>query len=169
MIPLHRPALCLGRVLGASLGATEGRSLRGLEAAYTEASGGAWAVWLPSARAGICWALRAAIQNRDNVIGPAFTCSVVWQQGIYTISLWTFPPHLDREQFPVTYRLSSEVINLPLSPWMSTEHVDRVCEPAGESRRSGLGMKIFSHRVAVPDGSRGLQSTDPRLRTTRVA
>ncbi len=63
--------------MAACLGATEGRSLRRLEQAHTEASGGAWAVWLPSARAGICWALRAAIQAQDNVIGPAFTCSVV--------------------------------------------------------------------------------------------
>jgi len=77
MIPLHRPAFGLGTVLAASLSNTQGRSLRRLEEAYTEASGGAWAVWLPSARAGICWALRAALAGPAKVIGPAFTCPVV--------------------------------------------------------------------------------------------
>ena len=52
----------------------------------------------------------------------------LWQDGVYTISLWTFPAHLDPERFPNTFRLSSEVINLPLSPWMSPDHVDHVCE-----------------------------------------
>jgi dTDP-4-amino-4,6-dideoxygalactose transaminase len=50
------------------------------------------------------------------------------QSGIYTISLWTFPQHLDRREFPNTFRLSSEVVNLPLAPWMSMNLVDRVCE-----------------------------------------
>jgi dTDP-4-amino-4,6-dideoxygalactose transaminase len=48
--------------------------------------------------------------------------------GIYTTSLWTFPEHLDRREFPNSFRLSSEVLNLPLSPWMSTDQVDQVCE-----------------------------------------
>jgi dTDP-4-amino-4,6-dideoxygalactose transaminase len=60
----------------------------------------------------------------------------LWQDGVYTISLWTFPEHLDRERFPNTFRLSSEVINLPLSPWMSTDHVDRVCELLSRAVRS---------------------------------
>jgi dTDP-4-amino-4,6-dideoxygalactose transaminase len=63
----------------------------------------------------------------------------LWQQGVYTISLWTFPEHLHRERFPGTFRLSSEVINLPLSPWMSTGQVDRVCELLGRAVRSALG------------------------------
>ena len=50
------------------------------------------------------------------------------QAGVYTISLWTFPMHLDRREFPNTFRLSSEVVNLPLSPWMSADQVDQVCE-----------------------------------------
>ncbi|HXP59910.1 MAG TPA: DegT/DnrJ/EryC1/StrS family aminotransferase [Dongiaceae bacterium] len=77
MIPLHRPGFGLGTVLGSCLSNTRGRSLRRLEEAYTEASGGAWAVWLPSARAGIGWALRAALEEPASVIGPAFSCTVV--------------------------------------------------------------------------------------------
>ncbi|TAK93980.1 MAG: hypothetical protein EPO07_17435 [Verrucomicrobia bacterium] len=48
--------------------------------------------------------------------------------GVYTISLWTFPPHLSPQEFPETARVSSEVVNLPLSPWMSVNQVDWVCE-----------------------------------------
>ncbi|MGA2660673.1 MAG: DegT/DnrJ/EryC1/StrS family aminotransferase [Verrucomicrobiota bacterium] len=77
MIPLHRPGFGLGTVLACSLSNTESRSLRRLEEAYTEASGGAWAVWLPSARAGIGWALRASLAGPAKVIGPAFSCAVV--------------------------------------------------------------------------------------------
>lgn len=77
MIPLHRPPFGLGSALASCLRGGERRSLQRLEEAYTEASGGPWAVWLPSARAGIGWALRAAIQGQTRVIGPAFTCPVV--------------------------------------------------------------------------------------------
>jgi dTDP-4-amino-4,6-dideoxygalactose transaminase len=77
MIPLHRPAFGLGTVIRSAVIGGEGRSLQRLEAAYAEASGCADAVWLPSARAGICWALRAAIERPAKVIGPAFTCTVV--------------------------------------------------------------------------------------------
>ncbi len=76
MIPLHRPPFGIGTVIGSSLVGGKRRSLRWLEDAYAEASGCA-AVWLPLARAGICWALRATIGPRTKVIGPAFTCPVV--------------------------------------------------------------------------------------------
>ena len=77
MIPLHRPGFGMGRVLACALNNTGSRSLRRLEEAYTEASGGVWAVWLPSARAGIGWALRASLEGPARVIGPAFSCAVV--------------------------------------------------------------------------------------------
>jgi dTDP-4-amino-4,6-dideoxygalactose transaminase len=77
MIPLHRPGFGLGTVLASLLSASGGRSLRRLEEAYTEAGGGAWAVWLPSARAGIGWALRASLDRPAKVVGPAFSCTVV--------------------------------------------------------------------------------------------
>ncbi len=48
-----------------------------MEEAYAAANNCAAAVWLPSARAGIAWALRAAIPPETKVVGPAFTCSVV--------------------------------------------------------------------------------------------
>ena len=62
----------------------------------------------------------------------------LWEKGVYTISLWTFPGHLDRQRFPNTFRLSSEVINLPLSPWMSTDDVDRVCELLSGAVKAGV-------------------------------
>jgi dTDP-4-amino-4,6-dideoxygalactose transaminase len=77
--------------------------------------------------------LDAAIRNRVK--------ERLWQQGVYTISLWTFPEHLDRERFPNTFRVSSAVINLPLSPWMSPDHVDRVCEILGRAARDTLARR----------------------------
>jgi dTDP-4-amino-4,6-dideoxygalactose transaminase len=52
----------------------------------------------------------------------------LYQAGIYVVSLWTFYPHLDKNQFPNAFRLSSSVLNLPLSPWLSPAQVDHVCE-----------------------------------------
>lgn len=78
MIPLHRPFFGVGAVLGATLAPRPAaQDLRHFEEAHAAASGCAQAVWLPSARAGIAWALRAAIDRETRVIGPAFTCSVV--------------------------------------------------------------------------------------------
>jgi dTDP-4-amino-4,6-dideoxygalactose transaminase len=52
----------------------------------------------------------------------------LYGSGIHTITLWGFLQHLDRNAFPNAFRLSSEVLNLPLSPGMSAGQVDCVCE-----------------------------------------
>ena len=78
MIPLHRPFFGVGTVIGATVfPRAAAKDLRRFEAAHAAASGCAEAVWLPSARAGIAWALRATLSAETKVIGPAFTCSVV--------------------------------------------------------------------------------------------
>ena len=78
MIPLHRPAFGLGTVIKASLiGVGQHSDLERVEEAFASASTCENAIWLPSARAGICWALRAAIGSQTTVIGPAFTCPAV--------------------------------------------------------------------------------------------
>lgn len=78
MIPLHRPAFGVGAVLRAALFPRgTSRDLHSCEAAHATASGCPEAVWLPSGRAGIAWALRAAISPTTKIIGPGFTCSVV--------------------------------------------------------------------------------------------
>lgn len=78
MIPLHRPYFGVGTVIGATLfPPVAAKDSRRYEEAHATAAGCAEAVWLPSARAGIAWALRAAITPDTKVIGPAFTCSVV--------------------------------------------------------------------------------------------
>lgn len=51
-------------------------SVEMVEDAYAEAFD-LHAVFLPSARAGICWALRAVVDSETSVIGPAYTCRVV--------------------------------------------------------------------------------------------
>jgi dTDP-4-amino-4,6-dideoxygalactose transaminase len=74
VIAPQRPPFGISRVLISSL---LGGDMKRVEEAYAETTGGLHPVWLPSARAGICWALRSAIQPGDKVIGPAFTCGVV--------------------------------------------------------------------------------------------
>jgi dTDP-4-amino-4,6-dideoxygalactose transaminase len=74
---------------------------------------------------------KSALSHYTVRISPAIRNSVkerLYQAGIHTITLWGFHQHLDRNQFPNAFRLSSEVLNLPLSPWMSVGQVDQVCE-----------------------------------------
>lgn len=75
MIQPHGPSFGFRAIAGALLG----RDIRvqNLEEAYAERAGCPGAVWLPSARSGICWALRAAIAEGTPVRTPAFTCPVV--------------------------------------------------------------------------------------------
>ena len=77
MIPIHRPPFGIGTVVAVAMRGGAHPSLLRLEEEYAEASGCAGAVWLPSDRAGICWALRASIGAKTRVVGPAFVCSVV--------------------------------------------------------------------------------------------
>lgn len=76
MIPASRPAFGLADILASWLHPGDARDVARWERAMAEAAGVAEAVWLPSARAGICWALQAAGQGLS-VVAPAFTCSVV--------------------------------------------------------------------------------------------
>ena len=77
MIPESKRPFGIGTVLAATLVHRKSSGLRRLEEAYAQAGGCAAAVVLPSARAGICWALRAALDQPTVVIGPTFTCAVV--------------------------------------------------------------------------------------------
>src|SRR6185436_19712343 len=88
MIAPHRPSFGIVRALASFLpiGHT---TIRDLEQCYARWSGCA-AVWLPSARAGIFWALQAALQAGGKVISPAFTCSAVHQ----TLASWPGEVHL---------------------------------------------------------------------------
>lgn len=76
MIPLHRPPFGLAPVLAAAISSAARNQLARVEAAYAEFAG-LHAIWLPSARAGIDWSLRAATTAETQVLAPAFTCSVV--------------------------------------------------------------------------------------------
>ena len=76
MIPLHRPPFGLSQVIASALAGGDRTSLERLEAAYARFAG-LTAVWLPSARAGIAWALRGSVSPETRILGPAFTCAVV--------------------------------------------------------------------------------------------
>src|ERR1051326_6680251 len=75
MIPLQRPSFGIGTILVSAVRTPETRSVRAIEEAYADYMGCPSAVWLPSARAGISWALRAGMSEPIKVLTPAFTCS----------------------------------------------------------------------------------------------
>lgn len=77
MIPRHRPPFGIQAVVRSMLSRTKGSSLEQIESAYAQAAGLPHAVLLPSARAGIYWALKVAIAPGTPVICPAYTCRVV--------------------------------------------------------------------------------------------
>jgi len=78
MIPRHRPPFGAGRVLAAALGAGGERGgLPALEAAWAGAGRVPHAVWVPSARAALFWALAEALAPGAAVVCPAYTCVVV--------------------------------------------------------------------------------------------
>lgn len=76
MIPLHRPPFGTGTVIASLLTGGARSSLERLEATYA-AFAGLPAIWLPSARAGIGWALRSAVNRETRILAPTFTCAVV--------------------------------------------------------------------------------------------
>lgn len=75
MIQPHGPSYGFRSIAGALLG--RGIRVQDLEEAYSERVGCPGAVWLPSARSGICWSLKAAITEGTRVITPAFNCPFV--------------------------------------------------------------------------------------------
>jgi len=76
MIPRHRPPFGIGKVLATVFSDPQTSSVEAVEEAYAQAFN-LHAVLLPSARAGICWALRAVVSSETSIIGPAYTCQVV--------------------------------------------------------------------------------------------
>ena len=52
----------------------------------------------------------------------------LYAAGINTVTLWAFSGRLNPQAFPQAFRASLEVLNLPLSPWLTTSQVDFVCE-----------------------------------------
>lgn len=122
MIPLHRPDFGIGTVTISLLNCGERGSVEQLERDYAAAAGVKFAIWLPSARAGIGWALRAAVNPQTTVAGPAFTCAVVHEAMRYSgggVQLIDIPPQ--------HFLLSQE----SLSPHQTKNHALVLCEVFG--------------------------------------
>jgi len=77
MIPPHQPPFGIGRALLSILDRRRPARVEDVEAACAEAYGVPHAVLLPSARAGICWAIKATVGSEGHVLCPAYTCFVV--------------------------------------------------------------------------------------------
>jgi dTDP-4-amino-4,6-dideoxygalactose transaminase len=77
VIPRHRPPQGLIGLFKTILLSPRDLSVEQVEDLCAEMCGVAHVVLLPSARAGICWALRVAVTPKTRVIGPAYTCGAV--------------------------------------------------------------------------------------------
>lgn len=77
MIPPHLPPFGIGRALLAILDRCDPARVEDVEAVAAQIYGVPHAVLLPSARAGICWAIQAAVGSEGHVLCPAYTCFVV--------------------------------------------------------------------------------------------
>lgn len=79
MIPPRKPPFGVGRVVKSILLRSNSVSVEDVEEAYAQVYAMPHAVLLPSGRAGICWALKAAIRHGTKVLCTAYTCKVVWE------------------------------------------------------------------------------------------
>jgi dTDP-4-amino-4,6-dideoxygalactose transaminase len=77
MIPRHEPSFTVGEVLNALLFTRGPNDVGDIEGLYARTLGMPHAILLPSARAGISWALRSTVAPGEPVVAPAFTCRVV--------------------------------------------------------------------------------------------
>lgn len=77
MIPRHRPPFGLRTLLSVGLRSLFPQSVESLERQYALKLGVSHAVWLPSARYGICRLLQSFLPGDAPVYCPAFTCAVV--------------------------------------------------------------------------------------------
>jgi len=79
MIPYSAPPYGFATALRHLLGLGRGATLEQVEARFGEALGIDSVVLLPSARAGIQWALKAWGGSQRRVASPMFTCTAVWE------------------------------------------------------------------------------------------
>lgn len=79
MIPYSAPPYGFATALRHLLGLGRGATLEQVEARFGEALGIDSVVLLPSARAGIEWALKAWCGSQRRVASPMFTCTAVWE------------------------------------------------------------------------------------------
>jgi dTDP-4-amino-4,6-dideoxygalactose transaminase len=77
MIPRHRPPFGLGELFRMMFFPSRDCSVEQVEDECAVACGIPYAVLLPSARAGICWGLRATVSDGTPVLVPAYTCRAV--------------------------------------------------------------------------------------------
>jgi dTDP-4-amino-4,6-dideoxygalactose transaminase len=77
MTPWHMPPFGLGQLLRSTAGLTTWPDLERIEQAYARELKISHAIWFPSGRAGIYWALQAALGSTGTVLCPAYTCRVV--------------------------------------------------------------------------------------------
>jgi dTDP-4-amino-4,6-dideoxygalactose transaminase len=123
------------------------------------------AVWLPSGRAGIAWALRAAISRDTHVIGPAFTCSVVHEAMVRSGGQPVFIDaaqdsfHMDMDAAALSAARATANHALVLSePYGHTYALETLNQPSLHAPRIRIVDSAMA--VPVPELFRRLQAND---------
>lgn len=162
MIPRHRPPFGMFGLIKALLPGSDPCGVAQLEQAYAEALRVPHAVWLPSARYGICHTLALGLSPQDQVYCPAFTCGVVHEAIRYSTH-------------PVTY-----VDTNPNDPLMDRQFLNRPVRMVHQSQQSptqhgtgnipGYGVvlsEVFGYRYRALEKQAFLR--DARLRIFDMA
>jgi len=103
MLPCYKSNFGLPDLLKATISGYS-TGVEDVEDAYAEAFGMPYAILLPSARAGICWTLRACSGKGQQVICPVFTCWEVWQ-AVRRVHSDICLVDLDKDSFLMDYNI----------------------------------------------------------------
>ncbi len=161
MIPRHCPPFSL-RTLWSAVRSGRGDYPRvaDLERAYAAALEVPEAVLLPSVRAGIYLLLKATLRGNGRVVGPAYTCPVVWEAAILSEAavrpvdttpgqLLPAPAELSAVAQPDDALVLCELYGIPSSP--------QALRRSGASRPQ---MRILDMAMSIPEPAR-LRQMDP--------
>ncbi|MCA9010198.1 MAG: hypothetical protein KDB01_10655 [Planctomycetaceae bacterium] len=162
MIPRHRPPFGIFGLAKALLPGSDPCCVAQLEQAYAEALCVPHAVWLPSARYGICHTLALGLSPQDQVYCPAFTCGVVHQAIRYSTHALTYV-----DTNPDDFLMDRQFLNRPVrmvhqSQQSATQH------STGNTPAYGAVLsEVFGYRYRAPEKHPFLR--DARLRIFDMA
>lgn len=158
MIPRHRPPFGIATLLRTALPGFRRCGLEQLEQEYARALRVPHAIWLPSARYGICHALRVGSEPADQVFCPAFTCGVVHQAVRLSGRNMTCMDCSD----------SDMLMDMRLLQQLLTSRPRVHPAVGGSEAAAGRGCavvlsEVFGHRYESPEVLRGLRGASLRI------
>jgi len=158
MIPRHRPPFGISTLLRTVLPGSGPSDLEQLEQDYSEALCVPHAIWIPSARYGICHALRFGTKPLDRVFCPAFTCGVVHQAISLSGRDMTLVDCSD-DQLLMDLRFLQQNMTPLLEPCQALDGLNGAVREGSAVVLS----EVFGHRWKQPELPRGLPGASLRI------